>query len=393
MQQFNWRDLASDELIASIYDAVRATNVASVQEIRSLLVQLFEIIGGPPLTENTVSDRAAKHIAQGLLNDALRQAFAKDIVSYQSTGLILQNSTNAPFKSHIVLGDFVHINWCTEKELADLPEIGLKLAQRIVAERHRNGAFKGGKDLAVRVSGIGEQAVTRLLPRLRFSHRPTATPAPTDVFDLLRMLGGKVGVDPEESLRRVLEYTISYLRDKTPTRWYADQRFDMDPPDGPHTCAWAGILRGAQYYYWLREALDNAQQQVTMAMFHVALPDAHHPTRLLLNKLIAAQQRGLRVRVLLDQDREEDDYESSVINSNALEVLRGGGVDVRRDQAERLLHSKFLVLDSLTTVVGSHNWSAGSYFHYDDLSIVLNAPTLAQELEQRFEQLWMLAEP
>ena len=82
-----------------------------------------------------------------------------------------------------------------------------------------------------------------------------------------------------------------------------------------------------------------------------------------------------------------DPYLSTVINTAAKEYLEAEGVDCRFDQEDVLMHSKFLVLDEKVCVVGSHNWSAGSYFHFDDLSMVVASEELGAELAARFEQM------
>ncbi len=389
MQQFKWGVLVSDELVTSICDVVKADKKSTTEVVRKLLIRLFEIAGGFPLSQRPLTDDACSQIAKGLLDDAIRESFAEDIFSLQSTGIILEDCDKLPLKSQILLGDFVHINWCTEKELSSLPGIKPKIAQKIIDERYRNGAFKSGKDLTTRVSGIGERTAIKILRRLRFNQRPTVMPSSQDIFELLKMLVDRTGATPEEGLRRILEYSITYLGDRTQMRWYADQHYYDNPPAIPHACSWIGILRGNQYYYWLSEAFDKAEKIIDMAMFHAAMPAVKHPTRILVDKLIAAKNRGVSVRILLDRDREKDVYESTVINTNVLEALRVGGVDARFDSEDKLLHSKFLVLDSETSILGSHNWSAGSYFQYDDVTMVINSESFAQELRQRFEQLWL----
>ena len=74
--------------------------------------------------------------------------------------------------------------------------------------------------------------------------------------------------------------------------------------------------------------------------------------------------------------------------SSRVVVGNAGGVEARFDREDHLLHSKFLVLDRRTVVLGSHNWSAGSYFKYDDVSLVLTSEPLDADLEARFESLW-----
>jgi cardiolipin synthase len=127
-------------------------------------------------------------------------------------------------------------------------------------------------------------------------------------------------------------------------------------------------------------------------MFHIALPRRDHPTLRLLDALIAAADRGLRVRVLVDRDRAADPYKSTVINAAAVNYLLDGGVTVRVDAARKLLHSKFLVIDDERTIIGSHNWSAGSYFGFDDFSVEVVSARFAAQARRRFATLWAKGE-
>jgi phosphatidylserine/phosphatidylglycerophosphate/cardiolipin synthase-like enzyme len=162
----------------------------------------------------------------------------------------------------------------------------------------------------------------------------------------------------------------------------------LDPP-APAFAPVAGIdVLARRYHAAVGELIAGAGSRVDVCMFHVALPSPAHPTRQLLDQLVAAHGRGVAVRVLTDSDRTEDPYLSTVINGPAIAVLRDAGVPVRVDTPEALLHSKFLVIDDDLAVVGSHNWSAGSYFTFDDLSLVLRTTGLAGELRARFDGLW-----
>ncbi len=72
----------------------------------------------------------------------------------------------------IEIGDLVHINWCSQDDLEPLPFIGQKLAERIVLERRKNGAFLDLKDFNSRIPGIGEKNAKKLEPRLSFDSKP-----------------------------------------------------------------------------------------------------------------------------------------------------------------------------------------------------------------------------
>ena len=98
------------------------------------------------------------------------------------------------------------------------------------------------------------------------------------------------------------------------------------------------------------------------------------------------------MRVILDRDRDTDPYKSTVINTAALTFLNEQSVPCRFDSPERLLHTKLVILDGRWSLVGSHNWSAGSYFQFDDLTLAIHSKEVAQHYKQRFETAWLAAE-
>ena len=60
----------------------------------------------------------------------------------------------------------VDINRATVEELTKLQGVGEGLAQRIVADRQKNGPFKTTEDL-MRVSGIGQKKFNQLKDNIR----------------------------------------------------------------------------------------------------------------------------------------------------------------------------------------------------------------------------------
>ena len=66
----------------------------------------------------------------------------------------------------------VNINQASPAELAKLPRVGAKLAERIAAHRKEHGPFKRVEDL-MEVKGVGEKMFTTLKPYLTVSGATT----------------------------------------------------------------------------------------------------------------------------------------------------------------------------------------------------------------------------
>jgi cardiolipin synthase len=388
MYKFSWSDLATSNIVNWLCNAAEAENISSGKDIKLLLEYLFEHIGGPPITENKFDSETCERIAKGLLMEAFLYAYSEGLVGVESSGYILEKQNDGPLKSEIVTCPPVHLDWCKWEDLDRLPRFGKKLAQRTVLERRMNGPFKNRNDLATRIPGIGENTLDELEGSLIFRSNPKISRVSLEPEELIRTLVLSTGTSPEEGLVSILEYTVTLLANDRGQHWYTRQQYDKELPNTSHNCSWVGILRGSDYYYWLPSAFADAKNRIDIAMFHMAIPSEKHPTRILIEELIKAQKRGVKVSVLLDRDREEDPYKSEVININALNLLLSNNIAVKFDTEKQLLHSKLIIIDKHLAIIGSHNWSAGSYFRYDDISLVLESKSLVEELRSRFESIW-----
>jgi len=97
--------------------------------------------------------------------------------------------------------------------------------------------------------------------------------------------------------------------------------------------------------------------------------------------ILEAHARGVRVRVITDNDKQYD-------GGSDIERLRGAGIALEVDETEHHMHHKFALVDDTTLLNGSYNWtrSAGS-FNEENL-VVSSEPALVQAFARQFTALW-----
>ena len=97
--------------------------------------------------------------------------------------------------------------------------------------------------------------------------------------------------------------------------------------------------------------------------------------------LIQTHKRGVRVRVLTDNDKQFD------LGSDIARLCRGG-IKVKTDRSRHHMHHKFAVFDDDTLVTGSFNWTrSASDYNHENIMIVQDEVSVAAFLLE-FEALW-----
>jgi hypothetical protein len=388
---FAWEELASDTVCQDLA-ALAGVAPVPVERLRPVVAHILAHAGGLSAVVGEPDEGARDALAMRLLADGLCHALAE-------LGFRVERRGSTLVAGRIVARDRVDVNAANEAELEALPVIGPVVAAAIVAGRRADGPYRSAGDLADRVAGLSHDNVGPLESALAFTTPsdaartlPGGALAPADRLSVLTSLYR--GDDPSRRLLRALE-TVATICGDSPHPASAERRMRsaVGRTPNPHPANRVHVLDGSAYYRALLELFAAATESISVAMFHIALPEPQHPTRALLDALAAAVTRGAQVRVLADRDQASDPYKSEIINRPALEYLQARGVDCRSDQTQHLLHSKFVVLDDARTIIGSHNWSAGSYFHFDDTSVLIESAGFANQTAQRFDALWDSAAP
>jgi phosphatidylserine/phosphatidylglycerophosphate/cardiolipin synthase-like enzyme len=95
----------------------------------------------------------------------------------------------------------------------------------------------------------------------------------------------------------------------------------------------------------------------------------------------AAQRRGIRVRIITDNDKSGD-------RGSDIDRLKEYGVDVRVDRTEAHMHHKYCLFDSHILLTGSYNWTRSAASRNEENIIVTNDDALVTSFRASFDQLW-----
>lgn len=134
----------------------------------------------------------------------------------------------------------------------------------------------------------------------------------------------------------------------------------------------------------LRE-IAQAQKEILVAVYAFTSDE-------LAWALVKAQQRGVKVQVILDQgfDGENTASKGGFLERQGISLRRVSGL--APEKAERgagLMHEKFAVIDRRIILTGSYNWTASAENYNDDnLLLFRDAEPLAEAYRKEFFRLW-----
>jgi phosphatidylserine/phosphatidylglycerophosphate/cardiolipin synthase-like enzyme len=122
----------------------------------------------------------------------------------------------------------------------------------------------------------------------------------------------------------------------------------------------------------LVDALNRARKTIDMAIYNLSLDNV-------ASALIAAQQRGVAVRLVM---------ESEAMGNKQPQRLANAGIAIVGDQREGLMHNKFTVIDAKEVWTGSMNYTNTSA--YADFNNLVRLPSVqaAQDYTIEFNEMY-----
>ena len=142
--------------------------------------------------------------------------------------------------------------------------------------------------------------------------------------------------------------------------------------DRPGVCTYCGVVA---------EAFSEATESIDLLLANAELEN--NP---LWGPLISACNRGVRVRVLLD----ESDWAASINEKNGptLDYLLGHGVEAAFDDPAVTTHAKMVVVDRTTVILGSTNWNQYAFTDQEQANVCIVDGRVGGAFADWFDGLW-----
>lgn len=97
--------------------------------------------------------------------------------------------------------------------------------------------------------------------------------------------------------------------------------------------------------------------------------------------LLDAHRRGVRIRVLTDNEKAFDP-------GSDVDQIASAGVPVKVDRTPYHMHHKFAIFDGCRILNGSYNWTRGAANDNEENIILTGDPRLLAAFQRKFEELW-----
>jgi phosphatidylserine/phosphatidylglycerophosphate/cardiolipin synthase-like enzyme len=178
-----------------------------------------------------------------------------------------------------------------------------------------------------------------------------------------------LGLDREDE---ELARSIAERRERREREEASRARLEVVVPPPPVTPSRYRVtpLPDKDYHPAVLKELARAEKSVYLAIFLIAPDPPRGPVIRLLDGLIAARKRGVKVKVAIHHPGKIDD---SVFNHNrsAIAYLKEGGVAAYFADPKTRIHDKFLLIDDRVMILGNHNWTREALTIHRELSLLV----------------------
>ena len=125
----------------------------------------------------------------------------------------------------------------------------------------------------------------------------------------------------------------------------------------------------------LQRTINDAEKSIDVAAYSFT-------SYKIVDALVDAHKRGVKVQVVLDKGQENRHY-------RAIEDLQDAGIPVRFNGRYAIMHDKFMIIDSKTIESGSFNYTASAEKrNAENVIVIRNNKSLAAQFTENWQKLW-----
>ena len=122
------------------------------------------------------------------------------------------------------------------------------------------------------------------------------------------------------------------------------------------------------------DQLEDARRSIDVCVFTIT-------DDRIARALLAAHERGIKLRVITDNDKANDE-------GSDVWKLERAGIPVRVDRTEWHMHHKFAVFDGRIALTGSYNWTRGAARNNEENLVLCEDERFVTAFRREFEKLW-----
>ncbi len=122
------------------------------------------------------------------------------------------------------------------------------------------------------------------------------------------------------------------------------------------------------------DQLEGARRSIDVCVFTIT-------DDRIARALLAAHERGIKLRVITDNDKANDE-------GSDIWKLERAGIPVRVDRTEWHMHHKFALFDGRIALTGSYNWTRGAARNNEENLVLCDDERFVTAFRREFEKLW-----
>ncbi|WP_319227550.1 phospholipase D-like domain-containing protein [Draconibacterium orientale] len=124
----------------------------------------------------------------------------------------------------------------------------------------------------------------------------------------------------------------------------------------------------------IKTLLDHATQTVDLCIFTITDNE-------LARKIISCHKRGVKVRIITDDEKMED-------NGSEIAQLAKAGIPTKIDHSHYHMHNKFGIIDNKIAITGSFNWTYSATKHNQENLVATTKFEIVKQYDEEFNRLW-----